>query len=330
MLRGRTWRRLLPDVYVLADVFDPDDHLMWCRAAGITLGDRSAVDRYSAAFLWGVDLLENPRIVSVTVPRGERPRSHPWLRVTRTALTGTDIEHLDGVPVTTPRRTAFDLGRQPDRQAAVIALDAMCHLHLARPGDLAEDAGRYRRKWGARRLGTRLSLVEPLAESPMESILRLLLHDAGLPPPTAQVTVRRDGRFVARVDLGYPQWRVAIEYEGDHHRGQRQFRRDVARLNALREAGWVVLRFTADDVLRRPGDLIRQVSRALAQAAPTQSSPNVEVARLTGTSRSERRFRNWPERPAAEDRAITRSPAKTPMEPGERVQESASRASSRH
>jgi very-short-patch-repair endonuclease len=267
MLRGPGWRRLLPDVYVHADVFDPDDHRMWCKAVGITLGKGSAVDRYSAAFLWGVDLLGSRRIVSVTVPRGERPRSHPWRRVTRTALADVDIECLDGVPVTTPRRTAFDLGRQPSRQATVIALDAMCHVNLARPADLAEDAERHRRKRGARRLGERLSLVEPLTESPMETVLRLLVRDAGLPPPAAQVTVRRDGRFVARVDLGYRQWRIAIEYEGDHHRGRQHFRRDVARLNALREAGWVVLRFTADDVLRRPRDVIRQVAEAVREAA---------------------------------------------------------------
>jgi hypothetical protein len=214
MLRGREWRRLLPDVYVHAYGFDPDDHRMWCRAVGITLGHGSAVDRYSAAHLWGVDLLRTRQIVSVTVPRGERPRSHPWRRVTRTALADADIERLDGVPVTTPRRTAFDLGRQPSRQAAVIALDAMCHLHLARAADLAEYAERHRRKRGARRLARRLSLVEPLSESPMESVLRLQLHDAGLPPPAAQVTVWHAGRFVARVDLGYPDRKVAVEYEG--------------------------------------------------------------------------------------------------------------------
>jgi hypothetical protein len=265
-LRRRTWRRLLPDIYVHADVFDPDDHAMWCRAVALTLRPGSAIDRYSAAFLWGVDLLPDRRTVHVAVPLHERPRPQPWRRVVRTVLAATDLEHLDGIPVTTPRRTAFDLGRQPDRRSAVISLDAMCHRELIDVSELADYSRRLARWPGAVRLGERLSLVDPRAESPMETILRLLLVDGGLPCPAAQVVVRCAGRVVARSDLGYPAWRIAIEYEGDHHRERYQFRRDVTRLNAMHEAGWVVLRFTADDVLRRPRDVIRQVTIAIRRA----------------------------------------------------------------
>jgi very-short-patch-repair endonuclease len=73
------------------------------------------------------------------------------------------------------------------------------------------------------------------------------------------------GRRIGRVDLAYPQWRIAIEYEGDHHREKTQFRRDVARLNALRAAGWLVLRFTADDVLRHPARLVQHVAEAIKE-----------------------------------------------------------------
>jgi very-short-patch-repair endonuclease len=95
-----------------------------------------------------------------------------------------------------------------------------------------------------------------------------LLHDAGAPTPVPQYEVRDDnGRFLARVDLAYPQWRIALEYEGDHHRERAQFRRDIARLNALRQAGWVVLRFTADDVLRHSQLLVAQVLAAIRERA---------------------------------------------------------------
>jgi very-short-patch-repair endonuclease len=77
------------------------------------------------------------------------------------------------------------------------------------------------------------------------------------------------GRFVARVDLAYPQHRLAIEYDGDHHRGRASFRRDAARLNALRMCGWTVLRFTADDVLRHPSRVVAQVRALLGVTLST-------------------------------------------------------------
>ncbi|MGW5673249.1 endonuclease domain-containing protein [Micromonospora sp. NPDC003776] len=105
----------------------------------------------------------------------------------------------------------------------------------------------------------------------METRLRLLLLDAGLGPLTAQHDVLDGrGRFLARVDLAWPALRVAAEYDGDHHRERAHFRQDVARLNALRAAGWIVLRFTADDVLRHPAATVALVAQALRErrAAP--------------------------------------------------------------
>jgi very-short-patch-repair endonuclease len=100
----------------------------------------------------------------------------------------------------------------------------------------------------------------------METRLRLLLVDAGAPRPVAQYDVRdARGRFLARVDLAYPEQRIALEYEGDHHRERVHFRQDVSRLNALRAAGWIVLRFTADDVLRHPKRVVREVARVMRE-----------------------------------------------------------------
>jgi very-short-patch-repair endonuclease len=93
---------------------------------------------------------------------------------------------------------------------------------------------------------------------------------AGLPPLTAQYEVygvheHRGRVLLGRVDLAYPRWRIAIEYKGDHHRKRARFQRDVARLNALRAAGWLVLRFTADDTLRHPARIVRLVLGAIEE-----------------------------------------------------------------
>jgi very-short-patch-repair endonuclease len=68
-----------------------------------------------------------------------------------------------------------------------------------------------------------------------------------------------DGWLIARLDLAYRELRLGLEYDGDHHREREVFRRDAVRFNRLRLSGWTVLRFTADDVLRHPERVVKQV-----------------------------------------------------------------------
>jgi hypothetical protein len=263
-LRARTWRRLFRDAYIHAAAYNADDHRMWCDAIALTLPHGGAVDGLSAALLWGVDLLRRNAPVSVSVPRSTRPAPNPRVSMTRTDVDPHDVTDFAGIPLTTPLRTAFDLGRRLPRTQAVVAIDALTRRRVVRLEALAAFADKRPRWPGIRRLSEVVEAVEPLSESPMETRLRLLLLDAGAPPLTAQYTIR-DGRggVIGRVDLAYPQWCIAIEYEGDHHREKAQFRRDVTRLNALRAAGWIVLRFTADDVMHHPVRVVQQVADAV-------------------------------------------------------------------
>ncbi|MFI7512383.1 DUF559 domain-containing protein [Micromonospora echinofusca] len=266
MLRGPSWRRLLPDVYVHRDGYRADDHRMWCDAVALALPIGGAIAGRSAAYLWGVDLLARDAPVTVLLPRAARMHPHPRLRVTRSVVPDSDRTRFGGLPVTTPLRTAFDLGRQTPRDEALVAVDALLHRRVVKLATLRAYAD-ARPGWpGLSLLREVLALAEPLAESPMETRLRLLLLDAGLPPAIAQHDVRDAvGRFVGRVDLAWPALRVAVEYDGDHHRERTHFRQDVARLNALRAAGWIVLRFTADDVLRHRARTAALVSQALRE-----------------------------------------------------------------
>ncbi|GAB2925124.1 hypothetical protein GCM10027280_10510 [Micromonospora polyrhachis] len=279
MLRGPSWRRLLPDIYLHASAYREDDHRMWCDAVALTLPPNAAIGGLSAAYLWGVNLLNRDSPVCVVLPAPTRRRPNRRVAVSHHTLAAEDIGRFAGLPVTTPIRTAFDLGRgafDPDGGAfapdgrhqaqteAVVAVDALLHRRVVRLPALGEYLATHRGWPGTAQLRQVLTLAEPLSESPMETRLRLLLHNAGAPPLTAQHDVHdARGRFLGRMDLAYPRWRIAIEYEGDHHRERGHFRRDVARLNALRAAGWLVLRFTADDVLRHPTRIIRQVNRAI-------------------------------------------------------------------
>ncbi|WP_100499499.1 endonuclease domain-containing protein [Geodermatophilus chilensis] len=119
---------------------------------------------------------------------------------------------------------------------------------------------------GARRAARAVDLADGRAESPQESRLRVLLGLAGL-LAVPQYTVRdRDGRFVARVDLAFPEQRVAVEYDGAWHGAPGQLTRDRRRLNALVAAGWTVLHVTAAD-LRQPEDLVARVAALLTRSS---------------------------------------------------------------
>ncbi|MDP9794635.1 hypothetical protein J2S43_003147 [Catenuloplanes nepalensis] len=266
-LSGPAWQRLYQGVYVDAAVYRSDDHHMWCEAALLAAPPASAIGALSAAYLWGVDLLRSGSPVTVVVPANRRPREQPRLSVVRAELPPGQVEVLGGVRLTTPDRTAFDLGRGPDRVAAVVAVDAMLHRRLVTVEGVAALASRHPGWPGVSRMREVLAIAEPGSASPMETRLRLIIVDGGLPRPVAQHEVRTpEGRFIGRVDLAYPELRIVLEYEGDHHRDPATYRNDIARFNRFQAAGWTALRFTADDVFKRPQKIVADVRRAMVKA----------------------------------------------------------------
>ncbi|MEV0273909.1 DUF559 domain-containing protein [Hamadaea sp. NPDC050747] len=263
-LSGRTWARLLPGVYAYAEI--PLDHRVWCEAAALVLPKGGAIGGLSALHLWGVRGLDPPPLVTVLIGEDDRVAPHPQLVVKRGAVPMRDVTSVLGLPVTTPERTAFDLARLLPRTDALVCLDALLHQHKVSLSRLADDFSARHRWPGRRRADGLLGLAEPLAESPMETRLRLLIADAGLPRPVAQFKIMNGKRFVARVDLAYPKSRIAIEYDGDHHRDRVTHRFDMERQNDLHVLGWTVLRFHADDVLRRPAETVAKIRAVLRKA----------------------------------------------------------------
>ncbi len=98
----------------------------------------------------------------------------------------------------------------------------------------------------------------------METRLRWLLLEARLPRPEVQTDLcDASGRFVGRADLYYPQARLVIEYDGSNHRDR--LVEDNRRQNALVNAGFRLLRFTAADLKLRQDAVTGQVRSALAR-----------------------------------------------------------------
>lgn len=257
-LRGGTWRRLFQDVYVHRDV--PVTHELRAEAVTLLL-PAAVVSGGSAAVLWGVDLLDSHDAVEVTLPSRAHMVRLQGVIARRAGLGESDVVRHRGVRVTSPPATAVRLAAVLPHDSAVAAVD-----QLIATGMLDLDRARRRaavaRGPGSARARAVMADADGLAESPQETRLRLLLHRSGLPLPIAQHRVEDRGRFVARVDFGWPALKVAVEYDGLWHGGRGQFVRDRRRLNRLRAAGWTVVFVTVDD-LRRPGDVIAEIAGAL-------------------------------------------------------------------
>jgi hypothetical protein len=165
--------------------------------------------------------------------------------------------------VTSVARTAFDLGRHLARGQALARLDALMRATSFSFEDVSVVAKRYRGARGLRRLAEVLPLVDGGAASPKESWLRLLFIDAGLPKPTTQIPVADGWRLVGVLDMGWEDYMVAAEYDGDQHRAdRRQYVKDISRLDKFAELGWIVIRVVAE---HRPDEIVRRAREALVR-----------------------------------------------------------------
>ncbi|WP_282847636.1 hypothetical protein [Microbacterium oxydans] len=192
----------------------------------------------------------------------------------RTLASLTSIEVRDGLRVTSPDATWAALGTLPLMDLIALG-DYFCRRW--RPGHGRPDPDRaplttigalrasieVGRRRGARRLRTALESVREDSWSPRETHVRCVLVAAGLPEPQLNIDVfASDGRFLACVDMAYPDRRVAVEYMGMLH-GER-WAQDVERIAALRAAGWTVIEVTSP-LLHKPGELARRVAAALGR-----------------------------------------------------------------
>lgn len=186
----------------------------------------------------------------------------PPLVVTRDELLlDGEVQQLNGLTVTTPERTAFDLGRRGRLGRAVANLDALAAATDFKVSDVEEMAARHRHTRGLRQLHAALELVDGGAQSPKETWLRLLLIGAGFPKPQTQIPVLgADGFPRYFLDLGWQDMMLAAEYDGDQHwTDPSQYAWDVDRKEYIDRVGWTVIRVVSR---HRPADVIERVRRA--------------------------------------------------------------------
>ena len=228
------------------------------EAAWLWTGRRGVLAGLAAAALHGSNWIDDDEPVEL-IWRNLHPPAGVITRNQR--LDGDEITHVARLPVTTSARTAYDLGRQLPRLEAVARLDALMWATPFSAEDVLLLAKRYPGARGLRRLRAALPLVNGGAASPKETWLRLLMIDAGLPVPTTQIPVHENWRLIGILDMGWEKYKVAVEYDGDHHRtDRRQYVKDQRRLRKLEAMGWIIIRVIAEDA---PDDVVRRVRGAL-------------------------------------------------------------------
>ncbi|UBU12073.1 DUF559 domain-containing protein [Nonomuraea gerenzanensis] len=174
-------------------------------------------------------------------------------------LPAEDITEHRGIRLTTIERTALDCARWLPRMDAVAALD-----QFARRGvDLEALWHRPLNTWSLRET---LSLADRGAASPRESWLRVILVDGGLPRPTTQIRVELGEDRFAYLDLGWEDFKVAVEYDGqEHHTSSSDQQHDADRREELRRRGWRVIAVRRDVIPGQIADLLHHVASALIE-----------------------------------------------------------------
>jgi very-short-patch-repair endonuclease len=177
----------------------------------------------------------------------------------------SDVIRLAGLPISSVWRTWCDLAAAGLGLGELVAVGDRIIWRRSSAGtidDLRRATSRYESRRGVRLMRAAIDMLSDRSDSATESELRVAILLAGFPRPLVNAELEIGGR-VTHPDLSWPDRRVAIEYEGDHHRTDRdQWHRDIRRDGGYRDSGWSLYRATAEDY-RSPHDLLLWLARRL-------------------------------------------------------------------
>ncbi|MGX9789484.1 endonuclease domain-containing protein [Mycobacterium sp. MMS18-G62] len=224
---------------------------LWSRRTATLVG-------HSAAAMHGTQWLPDDAPAEIAYARQPAPRG---ILIHRGTIADDEICLRQSIICTTSARTAYDIGRRVSGDTAIVRIDALLNSTGCTVQEVERIADRYPGARGMRALRKALDLADGGAESPKETELRLLLVRDGLPRPVTQIKVGR-----RRVDMGWPVWKVGVEYDGGHHwTNPNSHADDIERLEFLAAQGWIIIRISARQLRYDRAGILRRVRAALAQ-----------------------------------------------------------------
>lgn len=253
---ARYYTAILPNVYLdkrLRPSLRQRIHAAWLWSGG-----EAVIACAAASALHGAKWVDDDTVIELIWRNARAPGG---VKTRDDLLLDGETQQFGRMTVTTPPRTAFDLGRRGSLRHAVARLDALARATDVKVSDVEHLAGNHRHTRGLRQLENALDLVDAGAQSPKETWLRLLLIDAGFPRPQTQIPVPGpDGYPRYFLDMGWQDIMLTVEYDGDQHRTDRpQYVHDNTRLEYLRSIGWTHIKVLAE---HRNPDVVRRVRHA--------------------------------------------------------------------
>jgi hypothetical protein len=240
-------RRLLKGVYVATQT--PDGLLLRAEALTLVVPRHAVVTDWTAVWLYTGLLPPNDHLavpaISMFLPAGRGRLRNQLCDSGERSFLAEDLTTVAGLTVTTPLRSAWDMGRLTYRDRALSGMDGLVRHHPSMREEMVDGVERFRKRRGVVQLRELAPWADGRAESPGESVLRLRWLDLrSLPAPTPQVPILDDrGREIHRLDLGVEELRFSVEYDGEEFHSRREDLEHDARRRAWirRERGWLIV-----------------------------------------------------------------------------------------
>jgi hypothetical protein len=221
-----------------------------CHAWTRLLPPDAAFGLETAAALLGAPVDAPAKVQVIMRPRPMLPQRR-GVEVHVRDLYSEDVVEAGGLRISAPAQLFLDLATRLSAQELVAVGDHLLRTGRMQQTDLTRRLDRADGVRGVARARRCAPLLTPLAMSRPESLIRYWLATSELPDPEPQVPILDDrAREVAHADLGYREWKVALEYEGRAHAEAERFGRDVDRYSMMALGGWLVLRFAARHLYR--------------------------------------------------------------------------------
>jgi very-short-patch-repair endonuclease len=263
------WEKVDVGVYRLAAV--PPSWEARALAPILALGPGAVASHACAAALHEVPGFGHGT-PELSVPRDGGGR----LRASAIIHTSTDLDRcarvlLRGIPTTDINRTVLDLARRTGAVRLTRLIEWARRERLTTWDDLIQTLARHARcgRPGIRRLrGVILANMhrDEVTDSDFELLVLTSMVERGLPEPVLHHKVFVGDRFVAEVDLAYPELRIAIELDGRVHLLEEVWDQDLPRQNDLVLCGWTILRFSWARFAKNPDRVMEEIRLAITTA----------------------------------------------------------------